>query len=165
MSIVGNEAFGVAAVPLLVQSAGQAQRPAGVLAVAVHLDDSYLRVRSRVGEPLSFSLVAPATVLASSGPQPAQEVLLTAAQRAISGSSRSAGVTDGRFVVATAIGADVGRGSPGELAFVTSVPTTVVDDAQTPSSATCSSWCWRRRSCPSVVRPCSASASAAGCAA
>ena len=130
VSIVGNQAFGVAAVPLFVQPAGKPQLPAGVLAVAVHLDDSYLRVRSRVGEPLSFSLVAPAAVLSSSGPQPSEAVLLAAAQRAITGSSRSASVVDGRFVVATPIGADVGDGAPGELAFVTSVPTTVVDDAR-----------------------------------
>jgi PAS domain S-box-containing protein len=130
VSIVGNQAFGVAAVPLFVQPAGRPQRSAGVLAVAVHLDDSYLRVRSRVGEPLSFSLVAPAAVLASSGPQPSEHVLLAAAQRAFTGSSRSAGVVDGRFLVATAIGTDAGRSSLDELAFVTSVPTTVVDDAR-----------------------------------
>jgi two-component system sensor histidine kinase ResE len=130
VSIVGNQAYGVAAVPLLVQPSGRAPRPAGVLAVAVHLDDTYLRVRETGGEPLSFSLVAPATVLASSGPQPAEEDLLAAAQRSVTAPGRSAHIVDGRFVVATPVGSAVERGAPAEFAFVTSVPTTVVDDAR-----------------------------------
>ena len=66
----------------------------------IHLDDTYLRVRETGGEPLSFSLVAPAAVLASSGPQPPEGVLLAAAQRAVARSERTSDVVDDRFVVA-----------------------------------------------------------------
>ena len=130
VSIVGNQAYGVAAVPLLVRPSGRPQQVVGVLAVAVHLDDTYLRVRETGGEPLSFSLVAPAAVLASSGPQPPEGVLLAAARRAVTRSERTSDVVDGRFVVARAVGAAAGPGAPAELAVVTTVPTAVVDDAR-----------------------------------
>ena len=130
VSIVGDQAYGVAAVPLLVRPSGQPQQVVGVLAVAVHLDDTYLRVRETGGEPLSFALVAPAVVLASSGPQPSEGVLLTAAQRAVAGSGRTSQLVDDRYVVARPVGAEAEPTAPAELAVVTTVPAAVVDDAR-----------------------------------
>ena len=118
-----------------------------MLAVAVHLDDTYLRVRETGGEPLSFSLVAPAAVLASSGPQPPEDVLLAAAQRAVTGSERTSEVVDGRFVVARPVGAE-GRARARRPSWPSSPPCRPPwwTTPATRCSATCSWSCWSRPS-------------------
>ena len=123
VSIVGNQAYGVAAVPLLVRPSGRPQQVVGVLAVAIHLDDTYLRVRETGGEPLSFSLVAPAAVLAVIGRRNRRRASCSPRR-----SGRSPGPsapprwsTAGSWWPARS-GAEAGPGAPAELAVVTTVP-------------------------------------------
>ncbi len=127
VTVVGDRAYAVAAVPVFVRPGDGAQRFTGVIVVATGLDDTYLRVRGTGGEPLSFALVTASSVLARSGPQPPVPTLIGFGRRVVDGGERPSGTVGERFVVARPVGGD---SLVPEMALVTSVPTSTVADTR-----------------------------------
>ena len=95
-----------------------------MIVVARRFDDTYLRVLGRAGEPLSFALATPSSVLARAGRQPKTNALTNAARRTMQDGSASSSQQGGRFVVAAPVEA---AGQPPVMAFVASVPSSTID--------------------------------------
>lgn len=126
-TVVGRGVYGVATVPVFVRPPGRPATFVGAVVVAARLDDTYLRVRATGGEPLSFSFVTPTGVLARSGSQPPDPVLLRYARRVVSGGERPSGTEGDRFLAARPVASN---GLAPELALVASAPTASVVDTR-----------------------------------
>lgn len=126
VTVVGGRGYAVGAVPVRIRPDGAAEVFAGVVVVALRLDDSYLRVQTG-GERLSLALVTSSAVLARSGPQPARSDLLSLGRRVVDGDQRPSSTVGERFVVARPVAAE---GTFPQMALVTSAPTASVLDAR-----------------------------------
>jgi len=118
VAVVRGQAYAMGVAPVFLRRAGAPDRFGGVVVVARRLDKTYLRVLGRAGEPLSFALVTPTRVLASSGDVPRRSLLDTG-RRVVDEMATPSHEVGDRFVA----GAPVVTGDqPAEVAFVVSVP-------------------------------------------
>ena len=82
-------------------SVGPGDSLLGVVVVTAPLDDSYLAARQRIDPSVSLSLVTPAGVLATAGPQPPDADLRSAASRVAASDRSSVSTTAARELAVT----------------------------------------------------------------
>jgi two-component system phosphate regulon sensor histidine kinase PhoR len=130
VTVRGEHAFAVAATPVRINPPGDVRPFVGVVVIARRLDETYVRQQEAdtAGESLEFTLATPTAVVARSGREPEDAVLLDAAREVVeNGRERVSRTVEDRFVVAR----PVAEGDAlAQLAVITTVPTTVVADAR-----------------------------------
>lgn len=119
VTVVGDTAFALAAVPVVVRSSGRAPRNVGTAVVARRLDRTYLRVLGTGGERLSFALATRRQVIARAGPDRSGTDVRDVAGEVVERGLRPHRRSGERFVAGAPIGGGDGRTV---LAFVVSAP-------------------------------------------
>lgn len=127
VSVVGGEAFAVAAAPVVIVADDEPERSVASVVIAFRLDETYLRVLGTGGEDLSFSLATPSRVVAASGQPGETDVVQAVAGEVVERGARPRAREDGRFVAAAPI---AGADDRPVLAFVVSAPSETAEATQ-----------------------------------
>lgn len=109
VAVIGDEAFAVAAAPLVVRPDGSPESTVGAVVVARRLDDTYLRVLGNGGEDLSFALATPSRVVARTGGGLAAAAIESIASQVVADGERPRVRGDDGFVTAAPVNGGDGR--------------------------------------------------------
>lgn len=127
VTVVGDQAYALAAAPVVVAQADRPQRFVGVVVVARPLDGPYLQRLGTAGEDLSFALVAPGAVVARTAGGPSASALRAMAAEVVDEGGRPRRRDGSRFVAAVPVDGSDGRAV---LAFVVAAPADAAEATQ-----------------------------------
>lgn len=127
VAVIGEDAFAVAAAPLVLRPEGSPQEVVGAVVVARRLDDTYLRVLGVGGEDLSFALATPTRVVARGGGGLSVAAVEAVAGRVVRDGTSPRQRDDRGFVAASAVAGGDGRAV---MALLVMAPADAADDTQ-----------------------------------